>query len=130
MMAPWRPDCDEKEGGVPRPITKRAAGPAEAEAIWRLTVEAYLPDRERLHPPSGVFRETVPDVQRAMDEGTVDVAQCGAALVGAVRVQPARDQDASGVCNAPLLRIPGGAAGCAPAGHRHGADGARGAARL
>jgi hypothetical protein len=41
------------------------AGPAEAEAIWRLTVEAYRPDRERLHPPSGVFGETVPDVQRA-----------------------------------------------------------------
>ena len=65
-----------------QPITIRAAGPAEAEAIWRLTVEAYLPERARLHPPSGVFRETVTDVQRAMDEGTVYVAQCEAALVG------------------------------------------------
>ena len=79
---------------MPRPIMIRAAGPAEAEAVWQLTVEAYLPDRERLHPPSGVFRETVPDVQRAIDEGTVYVAQCGADIVGAVRVQPARDQDA------------------------------------
>jgi predicted N-acetyltransferase YhbS len=93
-MALRRPNCDEKEGGLRRPITIRAAGPAEAEVVWRLTVEAYLPDRERLHPPSGVFRETVPDVQRAMDEGTVYVAQCGADIVGAVRVQPARDQDA------------------------------------
>ena len=96
MMAPWQRHCDEKEGDVPQPITIRVAGPAEAEAISRLTVEAYGPDRERLHPPSGVFRETVPDVQRAMDEGTVYVAQCGADIVGAVRVQPARDQDALG----------------------------------
>ena len=81
---------------MPRPITICAAGPAEAEAVWRLTVEAYLRDREQLHPPSGVFRETVADVQRAMDEGTVYVAQCGAAILGAVRVQPARDQDALG----------------------------------
>jgi predicted N-acetyltransferase YhbS len=93
-MAVWPPNCAEKEGGVPRPITIRAAAPAEAEAVWRLTMEAYLPDRERLHPPSGVFKETVPGVQRAMDEGTVFVAPCGAAIVGAVRVQPARDQDA------------------------------------
>ena len=57
-------------------------------------MEAYLPERARLHPPSGVFRETVTGVQRAMDEGTVYVAQCGADIVGAVRVQPARDQDA------------------------------------
>jgi predicted N-acetyltransferase YhbS len=94
MMPPWRRYCDEKEGGMPRPITIRPAGTTEAEAVWRLTVEAYLPDRERLHPPSGVFRETVLDVQRAMDEGTVYVAQCGADIVGAVRVQPARDHDA------------------------------------
>jgi predicted N-acetyltransferase YhbS len=94
MMAPWRHHCDEKEGGVPRPITIRAAEPAEAEAIWRLTVEAYRPARERLHPPSGVFRETVADVQRAIDEGAVYVARGGGNIVGAVRVQPARDQDA------------------------------------
>ena len=74
MMPPWRPDCDGKEGGLRRPITIRAAGPAEAEVVWRLTVEAYRPERERLHPPSGVFRETVSDVQRVMDEGTVYVA--------------------------------------------------------
>jgi hypothetical protein len=71
-----------------RPITLRAAGPAEAEAVLRLTVEVHRSDRERLHPPSGVFRETVADVQCAMDEGTVYVAQCGAAIVGTVRVQP------------------------------------------
>jgi predicted N-acetyltransferase YhbS len=94
MMPPWPRYCHEKEGSLPRPFTIRAAGPAEAAAVWRLTVEAYLPERERLHPPSGVFWETVADVQRAMDEGTVYVAQCGAAIVGAVRVQPARDQDA------------------------------------
>jgi predicted N-acetyltransferase YhbS len=93
-MPPWRPDCDEREEGVPRPITIRAVAPAETEAVWQLTVQAYLPDRERLHPPSGVFKETVPVVQRAMDEGTVYVAQRGVAIVGAVPVQPARDQDA------------------------------------
>ena len=79
---------------MPRPITIRAAGPAEAEVVWRLTVEAYRPERERLHPPSRVFKETVPDVQRAMDEGTVYVAQRGADVVGTVRVRLARDQDA------------------------------------
>ena len=79
---------------MPLPITIRTTGPAEAEAVWRLTVEAYRPDRERLHAPSGVFRETVPDVQRAMDEGTVYVPRRGADTVGVVRVQPARDQDA------------------------------------
>ena len=72
---------------MPRPITRHVAGPAEAEAIWRLTVAAYRPDRERLHPPSGVVKETVPDVQRAMDEGTVYAARRGADVVGVVRVQ-------------------------------------------
>ena len=67
---------------MPRPITIRAAGPAEAEVVWRLTVEAYRPECERLHPPSRVFKETVPDVQRAMDEGTVYVARRGADIVG------------------------------------------------
>jgi predicted N-acetyltransferase YhbS len=79
---------------VPQPIAIRPAGPAEAEVVWWLTAEAYLPDRARLHPPNGVFRETVADVQRAIEEGTVYVAQCGADIVGAVRVQPARGQDA------------------------------------
>jgi predicted N-acetyltransferase YhbS len=75
-------------------ITIRAAMAVEAEAVWQLTLEAYLPDRARLHPPSGVFRETVADVQRAMDEGMVYVAERAGAIVGAVRVQPARGQQA------------------------------------
>ena len=56
--------------------------PAEAEAIRRLRVEAYRPEREWLHPSSGIFRETGPDMQRAMDEGTVYVARRGADIVG------------------------------------------------
>src|SRR2546428_3811453 len=92
-MEPWRIPA-MRRGGLPQPIVIRVAGRAEAEAVWRLTREAYRPDRERLHPPSGVFRETVADVQRAMEEGAVYVARRGADIVGAVRVRPARDQDA------------------------------------
>jgi pimeloyl-ACP methyl ester carboxylesterase len=57
---------DIQWGNVERPThwnTSWDCFAAEAAAAWRLTVEAYLPDRARLHPPSGVFRETVPDVQ-------------------------------------------------------------------
>ena len=32
------------------------AGLAAAEAVWRLTAEAYRPDRGRLHPPSAGAR--------------------------------------------------------------------------
>lgn len=73
----------------------RVAVEAEADAIWRITREAYLPDRDRLHPPSGVFRETVDDVYRTMSEGTIYVALRGTILLGAARVHAAmHDPDA------------------------------------
>ncbi len=70
-------------------LTIRAAEPDEAEAIWRLTREAYEPDRERVDPPSGVFTETVAEVRRAIEAGAIYVAAYDAAIVGAARVEPA-----------------------------------------
>lgn len=67
----------------------RVAVDAEAEAVWRITQEAYLPDRDRLHPPSGVFKETADDVYRAMTEGTIYVALRGTGLLGAARLHAA-----------------------------------------
>lgn len=67
----------------------RAAEPAEADTIWRVTLEAYAPDRERIDPPSGVFKETVADVRRAMEQGTVYVAVSDDAIVGVARAEAA-----------------------------------------
>jgi len=61
---------------------------AEVQAIWQLTLDAYLPDRDRIHPPSGVFKESVDDVRRAIAEGAIFVALRGDDIVGAARVRP------------------------------------------
>lgn len=70
-------------------LTIRAAEPDEAQAIWRLTREAYEPEQGRLDPPSGVFKETAAEVRRAIEAGAIYVAAYDAAIVGAARVEPA-----------------------------------------
>ena len=78
------------------PLTIRPAIHSEAAAILQLTLDAYAPYRDRLHPPSGVFRETVDDGVQAIEEGAVcvSVTESGA-LVGAVRVR-ASEVDSTG----------------------------------
>jgi predicted N-acetyltransferase YhbS len=78
----------------PKSPTIRAARVAEAAQVWRLTRDAYSRDRARLHPPSGVFKETVADVSAAIARGGVYVAEHDGALLGAVRVQ--QDQHGTG----------------------------------
>lgn len=75
-------------------LTLRLAAADEAEVIWQVTHQAYLPDRDRLHPPSGVFRETVEDVCRAMQDGAIHVAELDGTIVGAVRTRPHEREDA------------------------------------
>lgn len=68
------------------------AGPEEAEAIWQLTRDAFSAHQTVLDPPSGVFRETVGDVLRALVEGTIYVALRDGALIGAARVTVLEDE--------------------------------------
>jgi predicted N-acetyltransferase YhbS len=75
-------------------LTLRLATADDAQAIWQVTHAAYLPDRDRLHPPSGVFRETVEDVRRAMQEGAIHLAVLDGVVVGAVRTRRHEHQDA------------------------------------
>lgn len=72
-------------------IIVRPAIPEEADAILRLTQDAFAAHRAVLDPPSGVFRETTADVEQAMIEGTVYVALRDGALVGVARVHPLDD---------------------------------------
>lgn len=84
------------------PITIRCAAPAEAEAVLRLTWEAFAAYRDLLDPPSSVFRETTATVEQAMAAGAIYVAvHEGAmvgvredAMIGAVRVYPAEQEHA------------------------------------
>ena len=85
----------------------REAIASEAEALWQLTRQAFEPDRDRLDPPSGVFKETADDVGRAMVEGAIFVALRGGTPVGAARVRPADRVDelyCGRVAVAPLAR--------------------------
>ena len=70
------------------PVTIRLAHPSDADAIHQLTLDAYMADRDRLHPPSGVFKETVEDVRRAIEQDGVYVAEIDRAMVGTARVRP------------------------------------------
>jgi predicted N-acetyltransferase YhbS len=79
---------------MPMALTLRQATADEAGVIWQITHTAYLPDRDRLHPPSGVFRETVEDVRRAMQEGVIHVAELDGAVVGAVRTRRHEHEEA------------------------------------
>jgi ribosomal protein S18 acetylase RimI-like enzyme len=59
----------------------------DAALVHRITQAAYAEYRGVLHPPSGVDRERVPDVERALDEGGAVLAWIGDHAVAAVRFQ-------------------------------------------
>jgi ribosomal protein S18 acetylase RimI-like enzyme len=63
----------------------------DAALVYRITQEAYAEYRGMLHPPSGVDRETLADVERALDDGGAVLALIGDTAVGAVRFQHAAD---------------------------------------
>ncbi len=83
----------------------RPARPDDADAIWRVTRAAYLPDRERLHPPSSVFKESIDDIRRAMVDGTIYAAERAGEIVAAVRVRP-HDADATALYCGRLAVLP------------------------
>lgn len=66
----------------------------EATTILRLTQAAFAAHRDLLDPPSGVFRESVADVEQAMAAGTVYVALQDGALIAVARVRAIDDPHA------------------------------------
>jgi ribosomal protein S18 acetylase RimI-like enzyme len=62
-----------------------------AARVHGITRAAYAEYRGVLDPPSGVDRETLVDVERALDEGGAVLAWVGDTAVGAVRFQYAAD---------------------------------------
>ncbi|HWE63453.1 MAG TPA: GNAT family N-acetyltransferase, partial [Chloroflexota bacterium] len=64
----------------------RQATAQEAPDILRLTQEAFAAHRDLLDPPSGVLRETLADVIRALSEGAIYVALRHDVIVGAARI--------------------------------------------
>jgi GNAT superfamily N-acetyltransferase len=67
------------------------AGSEQAGLVYELTRKAFAEYRDTLDPPSGVFLETVDDVQSAIDEGGVAVAWADGLASGAVRWEPRED---------------------------------------
>jgi GNAT superfamily N-acetyltransferase len=63
----------------------------DAVLVHRLTQAAYAEYRGVLDPPSGVDREGVADVERALDDGGAVLAWIGDTAVGAVRFHHAAD---------------------------------------
>jgi ribosomal protein S18 acetylase RimI-like enzyme len=63
----------------------------DAVLVYCITQKAYAEYRGVLHPPSGVDRETLADVERALDEGGAVLAWIGDHAVAAVRFQAAVD---------------------------------------
>jgi GNAT superfamily N-acetyltransferase len=63
----------------------------DAARVHGITQAAYAEYRGVLDPPSGVDRECIADVERALDEGGAVLAWIGDTAVGAVRFQHAAD---------------------------------------
>jgi ribosomal protein S18 acetylase RimI-like enzyme len=63
----------------------------DAARVHGITQGAYAEYRGVLDPPSGVDRETLVDVERALDDGGAVLAWIGDTAVGAVRFQHAAD---------------------------------------
>jgi ribosomal protein S18 acetylase RimI-like enzyme len=63
----------------------------DAARVHGITQAAYAEYRGVLDPPSGVDRECVADVERALDEGGAVLAWIDDTAVGAVRFQHAAD---------------------------------------
>ncbi len=63
----------------------------DAARVHGITQAAYAEYRGALDPPSGVDRETLVEVERAVDNGGVVLAWIGDTAVGAVRFQYAAD---------------------------------------
>jgi ribosomal protein S18 acetylase RimI-like enzyme len=63
----------------------------DAARVHGITQAAYAEYRGVLDPPSGVDRETLVDVERALDDGGAVLAWIGDTAVGAVRFQHAAD---------------------------------------
>jgi ribosomal protein S18 acetylase RimI-like enzyme len=63
----------------------------DAARVHAITQAAYAEYRGVLDPPSGVDRECIADVERALDEGGAVLAWIGDTAVGTVRLQHAAD---------------------------------------
>jgi ribosomal protein S18 acetylase RimI-like enzyme len=63
----------------------------DAARVHGITQAAYAEYRGVLDPPSGVDRETLVEVERALDKGGAVLAWIGDTAVGAVRFQHATD---------------------------------------
>ena len=73
------------------PVRFTQATREDAARVHGITQVAYAEYRGVLDPPSGVDRECIADVERALDEGGAVLAWIGDTAVGAVRVQHAAD---------------------------------------
>jgi ribosomal protein S18 acetylase RimI-like enzyme len=73
------------------PVRFTQATREDAARVHGITQAAYAEYRGVLDPPSGVDRETLVDVERALDEGGAVLAWIGDTAVGAVRFQHAAD---------------------------------------
>jgi ribosomal protein S18 acetylase RimI-like enzyme len=67
------------------------ATPEDAVRVHHITQAAYAEYRGVLYPPSGVDRETLADVERALDAGGAVLAWIGDRAVAAVRFQQTAD---------------------------------------
>ena len=73
------------------PLSLRAATPDDAALILALTLAAYEEYRGRLVPPSGVFEETLAEVESAIALGGAVVASRDGAACGCGRYEVASD---------------------------------------
>jgi ribosomal protein S18 acetylase RimI-like enzyme len=73
------------------PVRFTQATREDAARVHGITQAAYAEYRGVLDPPSGVDRETLVDVERALDDGGAVLAWIGDMAVGAVRFQHAGD---------------------------------------
>jgi ribosomal protein S18 acetylase RimI-like enzyme len=72
---------------APVPVRFTLASRADAATVHRFTQAAYAEYRGRVHPPSGVDRERVADVERALEEGGAVLAWVGDTAVATGRFQ-------------------------------------------
>ena len=89
--AEWSSDIPIERAMAADHVRFTQATREDAARVHGITQAAYAEYRGVLDPPSGVDRETLVDVERALDDGGAVLAWIGDTAVGAVRFQYAAD---------------------------------------
>lgn len=69
----------------------RPVDETDARALWQVIQTAFAEYRDKLEPPSGVFTETVEDIQHKIRDGGGFIATFKDKIAGGVVYQPKQD---------------------------------------